>query len=249
MNDFVSTPKFQFQAMPPAQMHGDTTGGVEWFVSTDGTNAGGNTIRVTEMTNYLSSSPTFTYTSLPVTPYQNAPQADQPGGSWTTFPNTTTTQVLYRNGHLVTAMASAIGTDGFTYPKGLYYQVDVSSGTPVLLQQGVIDPGPGVAVQMPTVAEDDKGNLGFTWMEGSSTEFVSMWVGTLDAITSTFSSFDAAPGWRLLCTKLPDRRLQHASWSTRPTARPSGPPTSTSGLTATPTSGERTSRRSRCPRR
>src|SRR4051812_23978697 len=113
-------------------MHGDTTGGVEWFVSTDGTDAGGNTIRVTEMTNYLSDSPTFTYTSLPVTPYQNAPRADQPGGSWTTGPNTTTTQVLYRNGHLVTAMASAIATDGFTYPKGLYYQVDVSSGTPVL---------------------------------------------------------------------------------------------------------------------
>jgi hypothetical protein len=34
-------------------MHGDEKGGVEWFVSTDGTDAGGNTIRVTEMTNYL----------------------------------------------------------------------------------------------------------------------------------------------------------------------------------------------------
>ena len=69
---FVSHPAFQFRAMPPAQMHGDTTGGVEWFVSTDGTDAGGNTIRVTKMTNYLSNSPSFTYTSLPVTPYQNA---------------------------------------------------------------------------------------------------------------------------------------------------------------------------------
>ena len=67
---FVSHPAFQFRAMPPAQMHGDTTGGVEWFVSTDGTDAGGNTIRVTKMTNYLSNSPIFTYTSLPVTPYQ-----------------------------------------------------------------------------------------------------------------------------------------------------------------------------------
>ena len=47
---YVSTPKFQFRAMPPAQMHGDTTGGVEWFVSTDGSDISGNTIRVTKMT-------------------------------------------------------------------------------------------------------------------------------------------------------------------------------------------------------
>ena len=190
---YVSHPNFQFQAMPPAQMHGDMSGGVEWFVSTDGTDQSGNTIRVTEMTNYLSGSPTFTYTSLPVAPYKNAPRADQPGGSVTTDPNTTTTQVQYRNGHLVTAMASGTATDGFTYPKGLYYRVDVSSGTPVLLQQGVIDPGMGVAVQMPTVAEDILGNLGFTWMESSSSEFLSMWVGTLHT-SGHFASVVAAPG-------------------------------------------------------
>jgi hypothetical protein len=93
---FVSQPAFQFRAMPPAQMHADTTGGVEWFVSTDGTDAGGSTIRVTKLTNYLSSSPMFTYTSLPVTSYQSARRADQPGGDVTVFPNTTTTQVQYR---------------------------------------------------------------------------------------------------------------------------------------------------------
>src|ERR1700680_2319706 len=99
--------------------------GVEWFVSTDGTDAGGSTIRVTKMTNYLSNSPIFTYTSLPVTAYQNATTADQPGGSVTTFLNTTTTQVQYHDGHLVTAMASSVAVDGFMYPKGLYYQIDV----------------------------------------------------------------------------------------------------------------------------
>jgi methionine-rich copper-binding protein CopC/protocatechuate 3,4-dioxygenase beta subunit len=191
---FVSTPPaFQFRAMPPAQMHGDTTGGVEWFVSTDGTDAGGNTIRVTELTNYLSNSPTYTLTSLPVAQYQQALTANQPGGTWTTFPNTTTTEVQYRDGKLVTAMASAIAVDGFTFPKGLYYEIDVSSGTPTLVLQGVIDPGSGVAVQMPSVALDTKGNLGFTWMEGSSSEYVSMWVGALDT-SGHFSSYDAAPG-------------------------------------------------------
>ncbi len=105
---FVSHPKVQFRAMPPAQMHGDKDrdkdhdkesvdrdkgSGLEWFVSTDGTDIAGSTIRVTKMTNYLSNSPSFTYTSLPVTQYQNAIKADQPGGAVTTFPNTTTTQV------------------------------------------------------------------------------------------------------------------------------------------------------------
>jgi hypothetical protein len=59
----------------------------KWFVSTDGTETDGNTIRVTEMTNYPGNTPNFEYTSLPVTPSRKAPQADQPGGYITTFPN------------------------------------------------------------------------------------------------------------------------------------------------------------------
>jgi protocatechuate 3,4-dioxygenase beta subunit len=191
---FVSAPpSFQFRAMPPAQMHGDTTGGTEWFVSTDGNDAGGNTIRVTELTNYLSNHPTYQLWSLPVAQYEQATFADQPGGSWTTFPNTTTTQVQYRDGMLVTAMASATAADGFRYPKGLYYEVSVLGGMPSLQLQGVIDPGQGVAVQMPSVAIDAHGNLGFTWMEGSTNEYVSMWVGSLDT-KGHFAAYDAAPG-------------------------------------------------------
>lgn len=190
---FVSHPKSQFRAMPPAQMHGDNKGGVEWFVSTDGTDAGGNTIRVTEMTNYLGNTPNFTYTSLPVTQYQYAQKADQPGGNITVFPNTTTTQVHYHLGRLVTAMASATASDGFVYPKGLYYQINVNGGRPRLLKQGVIDPGPGVAVQMPSVVEDQQGNLGVTWMESSSSEYLSMWVGNLYT-NGTFSTQPVAPG-------------------------------------------------------
>jgi len=193
---FISVPNFQFRAMPPAQMHDDTQGGVEWFVSTDGTDAGGNTIRVTKMTNYFSTAPQFTYSSIPVQQYQLAFLADQPGGSVATGPNTTTTQVQYHHGHLVTSMASSLGADGFVYPKGLYYQIDVNGNgavKPRLIQQGVIDPGFGVAVQMPSVDEDQQGNLGFTWMESSSTEYLSMWVGTLNT-NGNFSASVAAPG-------------------------------------------------------
>jgi hypothetical protein len=144
---FVSHPEFQFRAMPPAQMHGDVANrraSVEWFVSTDGNDVSGTTMRVTQMTNFLSNSPNFIYTSLPVTAYRNASKADQPGGTITTFPNTTTTQVQFHNGHLVTAMASATATDGFLYPKGRIYQIDVSGGTPTLLSEQLIDSGNGV---------------------------------------------------------------------------------------------------------
>jgi hypothetical protein len=198
---FVSHPEFQFRAMPPAQMHMTQDGGghrhalagVEWFVSTDGNDFSGTTIRVTRMTNYLSSSPNFTYTSLPVTAYQNASKADQPGGTITTFPNTTTTQVQFHNGHLVTAMASATATDNFVYPKGRIYQIDVSRGTPTLLAERLVDPGNGIAVQMPSVDQDSQGNLGLTWMESSKTEFLTMWVATLDRFGKLVSAV-AAPG-------------------------------------------------------
>ncbi len=190
---YISTPAPEFRAMTPAQMNGDTTGGTEWFFSTDGNDVSGNTMRVTAMTNYFSTTPTYTYYSIPVTPYQAPAVADQPGGSWTTFPNTTTYSVQYLNGMLVTAMASGTAADGYTYPKGLYYEVNVASGTPVLVNQGVIDPGPGVSVQMPSVAMDRNGNLGFTWMEASSTEYLSMWIGSLDN-QGHFSSYDVSPG-------------------------------------------------------
>ncbi|HRI16744.1 MAG TPA: hypothetical protein PLX89_27445, partial [Verrucomicrobiota bacterium] len=190
---YVAVPAFQFRAMPPAQMHGDTTGGVQWFVSTDGGDFEGDNIRVTKMEGYLSGSPTFTYWAVPVIHYQAPVLADQPGGSVAIFPNTTTTQVHYRNGHLVTAMSSGQAADGYVYPKGLYYQVDVSGGTPTLLQEGVIDPGPGVAVQMPSADEDTSGNLGLTWMQSSVNEYLSMWVGSVDSAGNVGATV-AAPG-------------------------------------------------------
>src|SRR5262249_36489644 len=154
--------------------------------------SGGNTVQVTELTNYFSATPTITVTNLPVTTFAPPAQALQPGGNWTMFPSTTTAEVRYRNGHLVTAMASGSAADGYNLPKGYWYQVDVSGGSTVLFRQGVIDPGPGALMQRPSVAEDIHGNLGFTWMEASPSEYVSMYVGSLDT-TGVFTSYAAAP--------------------------------------------------------
>src|SRR5215469_7367698 len=46
---------------------------------------------------------------------------------------------------------------------------------------------------MPSVDEDQSGNLGLTWMESSTTEFLSMWVGILDT-NGALSASVAAPG-------------------------------------------------------
>jgi hypothetical protein len=45
---------------------------------------------------------------------------------------------------------------------------------------------------MPSVDEDSNGNLGLTWMESSSSEYLSMWVGTVTAGKLVASV--AAPG-------------------------------------------------------
>ena len=143
-------------------------------------------------------------------------------------------------------MASATAADGYTYPKGLYYEVNVSSGTPVLVKQGVIDPGPGVSVQMPAVDIDSRGDLGFSWMEASSTEYLSMWIGSLTprATSVLMTWLRAAASSPITSASATTAR----SSSIPPTAPPSGRPTSTSGPTAAPTSGGRISPRSRFPR-
>ena len=57
-----------------------------------------------------------------------------------------------------------------------WYQVDVTGGTPVLVQEGLIDPGPGVATFFPSASQDAAGDIGISYMESSSTEFVSAYV-------------------------------------------------------------------------
>jgi hypothetical protein len=191
----VSAPAPEFRAMPPAQMHGDSTGGTEWFISTDGSDTGGSTIRVTKMTNYLSASPNFTYYSLPVQQYK-APKfsAVQPGGTVTVFPNTTTTQVDFRNGLMVTTLGTADSSDKFGYEHAHWYEVSLASGTPTLAHEGVVNPGRAVTAQMPSAALNSEGKIGLTWIQSSKKEYVSMYVGTVDPATGALSSAVAKKG-------------------------------------------------------
>jgi protocatechuate 3,4-dioxygenase beta subunit/methionine-rich copper-binding protein CopC len=197
---YQSIPSFQFRALVPAQMNDAKPGDPMWFMAADGDptydGTTPDTIRVTKMTNYLSNSPVYTDYAVTVDTYgPNNGAADQPGGPGSVATNdVTATQVVELNGKLATAFSASTPADGFQTTKAHWYEVDVSGGTPVLVLQGVIDPGPGVATFFPSVAIDTRGNLGFTWMESSSSEYVSMWIGTRDANSGNFTAYDAAPG-------------------------------------------------------
>ena len=177
---YQSTPSFNFRALVPAQMTDSTTpGGPMWFMASTGDpNSDGttpNTIRVTEMTNVLSNSPVYTDYTVPIgITYGATTLADQPGapGSVTTN-DVTATSVDYLNGMMVTAFPATTAADGFKYTKSVWVEVNVSGGTPVLVQAGVVNPGPGVSAFFPGAAIDPAGNIGISYMESSSTEYVS----------------------------------------------------------------------------
>jgi len=174
---YQSVPPAEFRALTPAQMHGAAPGSPMWFISTDGYTFPASTIRVTEMTNLLSNSPTYTTYSLPVNTFGYTTLANQPGAPGSVETNDpTTTSVDFLNGLMVTALAATDASDGFQQTHVHWYEVDVSSGTPVLVQEGLINPGPGVATYFGAAAIDPAGNIGLSYMESSSTEYVSAYV-------------------------------------------------------------------------
>ena len=179
---YQSTPAFNFRALTPAQMHDAAPGDPMWFMAStgdptyDGTTP--NTIRVTKMENILSNSPIYTDYAVSVNTYgPNSGAADQPGAPGSVATNdVSTTSVDYLGGKMVTAISASTPADGFHTPKAIWYEVDVTSGTPLLVQEGLIDPGPGVATFFPSAAIDPSGNIGISYMQSSSTEFVSAYV-------------------------------------------------------------------------
>ena len=116
---------FNFRALTPAQMHDAVPGGPMWFMAStgdptyDGTTP--NTIRVTEMTNILSNSPTYTDFAVSVNTYgPNSGFADQPGapGSVATNDVTTTIGRFPRRQDGDGLLPPALPADGFKTHQG-----------------------------------------------------------------------------------------------------------------------------------
>jgi hypothetical protein len=155
--------------MDPARMHNSSTGGPMWFV--ESTWNGGSTLNVIRMDNVLSANPTFTTTSLGVNSYGYVSGAVQPGGT-VDCGDSRVLNVEWNNGNLVAALNSDVGSDA----AAAWFEFNTAGASPTLSQQGVIHPGTGINTYFPAVAVDSAGDLAITYMESSSTEYVSMYV-------------------------------------------------------------------------
>ncbi len=166
-NSFASV--FDF-TMAVATMHESAPGDPMWFVE-EKTQNGGNQIRLVRMINVLSATPTFQNFDVSVTPYGRAIEAPQP----IPFPvRTNDARMLnaeYRDGRLVATHGVGIG--GRTLAR--WYEFDVTGSVPSLVQEANIDPGPGTFTYYPSIAINAAGDIGITYMQSSSQEFMSMY--------------------------------------------------------------------------
>ena len=71
----------------------------------------------------------------------------------------------------------------------------------MLVQEGLINPGPGVATYFGAAAIDPSGNIGLSYMESSSTEYVSAYVAGHIAGTPLGTT---TAGYRLRTGRRPD---------------------------------------------
>jgi sugar lactone lactonase YvrE len=186
-----------FRAEVPAQMHGVAAGAPIYLVEEAGFE-NGHDARVVTLTNELSNNPMFVDTDIPVNPYGAPAAADQPGFSASVRTNDTTfTHLEWRNGLMVSAQSVSEADDGFSTSRVRWYEFSTTGATPALVQEGTINPGPGVSTYYGTATLNNNGDIGITYMESSAHEFVSMYVaGRLasDPLGTLSPGTDVAPG-------------------------------------------------------
>jgi hypothetical protein len=163
--------------MVPAKMHGAVAGGPMWFVEEAGF-ASGTTLRVVQMTNVLSATPTFTDFDIPVAsyggpPYPNSFAAPQRGGGYNIDAGFSwILSTAWRGDRLVASQTVDAG--GVIHAR--WYEFNTGDVAPTLTQSGDIDQGPGVYTYYPSIDIAANGDLGMTFMESSDSEYMSMYV-------------------------------------------------------------------------
>ena len=177
----------------PATMHGATTGDPMWFVQEDVQSGGsglptGSSLRVIRLDGALGTSPTFTDYVVPVSSYsytysgyQMTPPASQKGTI--ALIETNDSRMLsaaWRDGRLVaTQEVGTTDSSGASVARARWYDFSTSGATPSLTQSGQINPvvaGSGSATYFPSIDINGNGDLGMTFMESSSKEYMSMYV-------------------------------------------------------------------------
>ncbi len=145
---------------------------------TNGTNTSPNTsldpstLDVIRMDKVLSNNPTFDTFVMPVNPYTQAIPPLQPLFPAIADADSRILNASERNGVLVTTQEVSNDPQNRNNANGnnaRWYAINVSSGEPVLQQQGEVSGGPDVYISYPAIDINAQGDIGMTYMQTSTT--------------------------------------------------------------------------------
>jgi hypothetical protein len=157
-------------ALAPAVMHGAAPGSPMWLIEENQDN---HNLRVVRMTNELSNNPSFNDSVVGVPSYANVSPPLQPNGTAiTTNLDTGVLNAAWRNDELVASQN--VGRGGLTVAR--WYQFSLANDNPSFVQSGDEDRGAGVYTFFPAVDLNPAGDIGFSFIESSRQEFMSMYV-------------------------------------------------------------------------
>ncbi|HEV2946390.1 MAG TPA: Ig-like domain-containing protein, partial [Gemmataceae bacterium] len=163
--------------MVPAVMHGSAPGDPMWFVEEKGLEQDGSyaDLRVVQMTNVLSATPTFTDYYVPMDAYTITPFPQDTAGTVSNVLDTRILNVDWRNDEMAVAQNVGIASDTNVHAR--WYEISTAGAAPSMVQQGTLNPGPGIDTYMPSVALAPDGTIGLSYMESAAgAEDMSMYV-------------------------------------------------------------------------
>jgi hypothetical protein len=160
----------------PAVMNDANLGDPQWFAQIDPVTK--NTLDLIKETNELSSSPTFSSYKMTIPAFGAIVRSPQPGTANTIDTGTTTYLSVAQRGNRI-VVAQEVGTNGVTQAR--WYDFNVGGATPQLTQWGQLNPGPGIFTYDAGVNIAPNGDLGFTYMQSSASQYMSMYVTAQEA--------------------------------------------------------------------
>jgi uncharacterized repeat protein (TIGR01451 family) len=158
----------------PTAMHDSVAGDPMWLVTEHGNNT---SIDVIKMSGVLSTSATFAYTNLAITPYSGVVSPLNPNGRAITTNIDSRIQKSAEWNHVLVATHSV--SVSVTEDDAQWYAVDLSSGTPTLKDQGRVSAGANTYLTYPSIDINSSGQIGMTYMKSgtdTSTDYLSMYV-------------------------------------------------------------------------
>jgi len=161
-------------SLRPTTMHDSVAGDPMWLVSEHGD---GRSIDVIKQTGVLSATAGFAYTNLAVASYSTAVHPLNPNGTTVTTNMDSRIQKAAEWNKMLVASHS-VGVSA-TQDVAQWYAVDVSSGTPVMKDQGRVSAGNNTYVTFPSVDVNASGQIGMTYAKSgndTAADYLSMYV-------------------------------------------------------------------------